>query len=261
MAISLRRLLGATTLSLIVPACIFALWILISVAQLASAYIIPSPLGVAAAAYKMVTSGLLAKSLAWSMFRLTIATLTAVLIALPLGIAMGTVEVLRHLFDPLLKFRYLPVYALFPLIIFLAGVDEESKIIFLFVSIFAYLLPGVVDAVDAVPSEFVEGTKTLGFTDWQIVRHIVIPAALPEISRTFLIINAIGWNTLIVAEIINARHGLGHTLLMASNRGQMDMILASLLVIYAIAFALDWSVKLFIFKSFTWKGRRWHGLR
>jgi ABC-type nitrate/sulfonate/bicarbonate transport system permease component len=81
----------------------------------------------------------------------------------------------------------------------------------------------------------------------------VIPSALPDIFQSFVIINGISWNALMVAEIINARHGLGHILNMSRYRGQMDAVIFALIVIYIIAVIMDSGIKYSIRKLFRWK--------
>lgn len=189
----------------------------------------------------------------YSVARILIATLISTVISIPLSIVMASNEIFRSLLDFMVKLRYLPAFALLPLIIIVAGVEEADKISFLVVSITLYLLPSAILALDAVPVQLIDTARTLGATEFQVVRRVLIPASLPDIFQSFVIINGIGWNALMVAEIINARHGLGHILNMSRYRGQMDAVIFTLIIIYIIAVIMDSGIKYTIRKFFKWK--------
>ncbi len=189
----------------------------------------------------------------YSVARILISTLISSAISIPLAIVMSSNEVCRSLFDFIVKLRYLPAFALLPLIIIVAGVEEADKISFLVVSITLFLLPSAILALDAVPDQLIDTARTLGASEFQVVRRVLIPAALPDIFQSFVIINGIGWNALMVAEIINARHGLGFILNMSRYRGQMDAVIFTLLIIYLIAVIMDSGIKYAIRKFFRWK--------
>ena len=189
----------------------------------------------------------------YSLTRIVVSTLISAAISMPLAIVMASSERYRSLLDFLVKLRYLPAFALLPLIILIAGVEEADKISFLVVSITLYLLPSAIVALDAVPDQLIDTARTLGASESQVVRRVLIPAALPDISQSFVVINGIGWNALMVAEIINARHGLGFILNMSRYRGQMDAVIFGLVVIYVIAVVMDSGIKHTIRRVFRWK--------
>jgi NitT/TauT family transport system permease protein len=189
----------------------------------------------------------------YSLARIIVSTLISSAISIPLGIVMASNERCRSLFDFLVKLRYLPAFALLPLIILVAGIEEADKITFLVVSITLYLLPSAILALDAVPNQLIDTARTLGASEFQVIRRVLIPAALPDIFQSFVIINGIGWNALMVAEIINARHGLGHILNMSRYRGQMDAVIFALIVIYILAVIMDSGIKYSIRRLFKWK--------
>ena len=119
----------------------------------------------------------------------------------------------------------------------------SNKIVFLVISITLYFLPSVILAVDSVPNELIDTARTLGATEYQVIMKVLVPASMPDIFQNFIVINGIGWNSLMVAEIINAQYGLGHIMNLSRQRGQMDSVLITLLIIYLFAVIMDLSIK------------------
>src|SRR5206468_9968417 len=123
----------------------------------------------------------------WASFvRSAISFLLAALVALPLGVVMGALEPINRLMEPLMvPLRYLPISAFILLLILWLGIGEAQKIAFLFLGVFVYLLPVVVTAIRQVPEELVQTALTLGASRWQVVRTVLLPAAMPDIFDSF----------------------------------------------------------------------------
>jgi ABC-type nitrate/sulfonate/bicarbonate transport system permease component len=243
----------AITLALILPLFFLVVWSFLSSSGIVNTYFYPPPKRIFSAAWNLLRTGHLLMGILASLGRILVSSLISSIISIPLGIKMAANETWRAIFNPIVKLRYLPAFALMPLLIFIVGVDEANKIIFLIISITLYLLPSVILSVDAVPDKLIDTARTLGTSEKQVVRRILIPAALPDIFESFIIINGIGWNALMVAEIINAKQGLGHIMNMARQRGQMDAVLVALIVIYIFAVIMDFSIKRGIRQLFKWK--------
>src|SRR4029450_1963646 len=117
-----------------------------------------------------------------STVRIFVSFVAAALVALPLGILMGAFEPINRLMDPIMApLRYMPISAFIPLLILWLGIGAAQKISFLFLGVFVYLLPVLVGAIRAVPEELVQTSLTLGATRFQVVRTVLLPAALPDI--------------------------------------------------------------------------------
>ena len=158
--------------------------------------------------------------------------------ALPLGIFMGSFEPVNRIFEPIVApLRYMPISAFIPLLILWFGIYEKQKIAFLFLGVFVYLLPVVVTAIRAVPEELVQTALTLGATRWQVVRTVLVPAALPEIFDSFRVMNAISWTYVILAEFVNARQGLGYMIQLAGSHLKTAQVFSGIIVIGVIGLA------------------------
>jgi NitT/TauT family transport system permease protein len=175
-------------------------------------------------------------------------------VALPLGILMGSFELVNRIFDPIVApMRYLPITAFIPLLILWFGIDETQKVAFLFLGTVVYLLPAVVDAIRVVPDELVQTAFTLGATKAQVIRTVLIPAALPQIFDGFRVMNAIAWTYIILAEIVNPQSGIGYILRLAEQHLKPEWSFAGILVVGVIGILTDLVIRTINRFLFSWR--------
>lgn len=178
----------------------------------------------------------------------------SLLVALPLGIAMGSFEIINRIFDPIVApMRYLPITAFIPLLILWFGIDETQKVAFLFLGTVVFLLPAVVDAIRLVPEELVQTAFTLGATKAQVIRTVLIPAAMPQIFDGFRTMNAIAWTYIILAEIVNAQSGIGYILQLAAQHLKPEWSFAGILVVGVIGLLTDLIIRGINSLLFGWR--------
>lgn len=232
----------------------FGSWCLASYGGLVPSVILPSPTDVLKAFPVLHFEEALVRSAGWSFYRVTLGFLLAAVVAIPLGILMGTFPPIKHFFAPVLDpLRFLPISALVPLTIVWFGIEEAQKVIFLFLGTVVYLLPLVVEAVEKVDDVYLQTATTLGATRWQSVRHVLIPGSLPAIAEALRVMNGIGWTYVILAEVINARYGLGALITVAGKRSHVDQIFALVLVILLIGVLTDQVIRFVNQRLFFWK--------
>ena len=235
-------------------ATLAVVWCVLSYGGIIPAVILPSPTDVLRAFPALHFEEALVRSACWSLYRVGMGFLLSAAVAIPLGLLMGTFPTVKHFLAPLVDpLRFLPISALVPLFLVWFGIEETMKIMLLFAGIFVYLLPLVVEAVDNVEEVYLQTAVTLGATRGQLVRHVLIPGSLPAIGEALRVMNGIGWTYVILAEIVNARYGLGHLITVAGKRSHVDQIFAGVLVILAIGVATDWIIRLVNRQLFAWK--------
>lgn len=189
-----------------------------------------------------------------SLKRIAIAFSLSILVAVPLGILMGSFEAINKFFDPVVApMRYLPITAFIPLLILWFGIEEKQKVAFLFLGTFVYLLPTVVDAIRAVPEELVQTSFTLGASKRQAITTVLIPAALPQIFDSFRVMNAIAWTYIILAEIVNPRSGIGYILRLAEQHNKPAWSFAGILVVGVIGITTDLIIRGINSALFRWR--------
>jgi NitT/TauT family transport system permease protein len=147
----------------------------------------------------------------------------------------------------------MPISAFIPLLILWFGIYEKQKIAFLFLGVFVYLLPVVVSSIRLVPEELVQTALTLGASKFQVIRTVLLPAALPEIFDSFRVMNAIAWTYVILAEAVNPEHGLGYMVELARTHQMASWSFAGLLVIGGIGLLTDFLIRLLSSVLFRWR--------
>jgi len=224
------------------------------VVPLVSHFFLPPPDEVIRSLLYLVFEKELLSAVWVSTVRILIAFGLSIAVAVPLGIAMGSFEAVNRFFEPVVApMRYLPITAFIPLLILWFGIEERQKIAFLFLGTFVFLLPVVVDAIRAVPEELVQTSFTLGASRWQAIRTVLIPSALPQIFDSFRVMNAIAWTYIILAEIVNAQHGIGYILRLAEQHTKPAWSFAGILVVGIIGITTDLLIRGINRLLFPWR--------
>lgn len=184
------------------------------------------------------------------------AFLLACLIGLPLGLAMGMSPLIRGIFDPPIEFyRPIPPLAYLPLMIIWFGIGETSKVLLIFLSVFAPIVLGARSGVKSAAIEQIHAAYSFGATRWQVMRHVILPSAMPEILTAMRVGIGFGWTTLVAAEMVAATSGLGYMVLSASQFLQTSVVIMGICVIATIAFAFDLLMRFLERRFVPWKGR------
>ncbi|HXZ07560.1 MAG TPA: ABC transporter permease subunit, partial [Paraburkholderia sp.] len=228
--ISSRQISAATVVALIVA------WAVAAHLQLVSPVFLPSPAAVAQKFVTVATDGssnatLLEHTLA-SLHRMLAALLLAIVTAIPVGILTGMNRVAQAIVDPLIEFyRPIPPLAYLPLIVIWCGIGEPSKVLLIWLAIFAPLAIATQQGVKRVKPGRVRGARALGATNWQIVRCVVIPSAAPDVLTGIRIGLGVGWSVLVAAELIAATRGLGFMMQSAGQFLETDVVIMGIIVI------------------------------
>src|SRR5512135_47568 len=250
----------STLISVATMVALFALWWLASHLAWVPPLFLPTPEIVFTRLYESalgeLTDAPLATHFGWSMFRVFTAFIAACLTAIPVGIAMGVSRVARGIFDPPIEFyRPLPPLAYLPLIVIWFGIDETAKIVLIYLACFAPLAMAARSGVSSVTIEQINAAYSMGASKWQVIFHVVIPAAMPEILTGMRIAIGFGWTTLVAAEMVAATVGLGQMVLNASNFLRTDVVIMGIVVIGVVAYLFDLLMRWVEHKVVPWKGR------
>ena len=191
-----------------------------------------------------------------SILRVSVAFWLAFVTAVPIGIAMGMSRVWRGIFDPPLEFyRPLPPLAYLPLIIIWFGIDETPKVLLIFLSCFAPLALTARSGMRSASQEQINAAYSMGASYLQVIRHVILPSALPDILIGMRIAIGFGWTTLVAAEMMAANVGLGQMVLNASNFLRTDIVIMGIIVIGVVAYTFDLLMRWVERKLVPWKGR------
>lgn len=241
-------------LGFVAPAIVLGAWCALTYGNVVQPDFLPKPTEVIRGTLQLFIQYDLMTAILVSSRRIAIAFLLAAALALPLGVLMGAFDPINRFFEPIMApLRYMPISAFIPLLILWFGIYEKQKIAFLFLGVFVYLLPVVVSSIRLVPEELVQTALTLGASKFQVVRTVLIPAALPEIFDSFRVMNAIAWTYVILAEAVNPEHGLGYMVELARTHQKASWSFAGLLVIGGIGLLTDFLIRLISSMLFRWR--------
>jgi ABC-type nitrate/sulfonate/bicarbonate transport system permease component len=235
-----RRLAGAGAIAVVVLLWWIATSGVDAESRLVSPVILPSPAEVVRSFPSLLNERALLQSVAATLKRVLIGFGLAVIVGVPLGILAGAWRIFEAAGAPLALFgRNLPVAALIPLTILWFGIDETQKVMFIFIACVPFVYSDAAAAIASVPDRYVETAQTLGATSWQIVRKVLVALALPDIYNSLRHLFGLAFGYIMLAELINAQHGLGYLLMTSQRRGLSEHIILILVIIGLLAYGID----------------------
>ena len=255
-----RRLIGRLLQDLplrILPwAAVVLIWYAIPASGLVNPALVPTPLQVALKFWELLTTQKLWLDMLTSVQRVTVGLLLGISLAVPVGFLLGWYRPARTLIDPLINFfRSLPPIALIPLVIVYFGIDEMAKIVMLF---YAAFFSGVIVMYEGILQThplFIRVARTLGASDGEIFRRVIVPLALPHVLTALRVALGVCWATLVASELIAAQRGLGAVIQNASNYFQIDTIYVGIISIGLVALVMDRCLRAIASHLLKWQER------
>lgn len=191
-----------------------------------------------------------------SIWRVVGGFLAGALLGVPLGFAMGLNGFLRGWFDPIVEFmRPVPPLALIPLVIIWFGIDEQAKIILLFLASLWIMAIAARSGVAGVKISKVHAAYSLGASKAQVLRHVILPNALPDIFTGARVAMGVCWGTVVAAELVAAERGAGMMIMVASRFMSTDIVIMGVILIGVIGYGIDMLMRLAERRLVPWKGR------
>ena len=139
----------------------------------------------------------------------------------------------------LLYFAMVSIISFIPLTMAWWGGAEVQKIGFLFIACFVVLLPLIIKSINDVSPSYLDVAKTKGASQWQLVKDVLIPVAMPNIWDHLRGVYGVGWGWIILAEVVNGQEGIGYLMSISERRGQTCSIFAIIIVIVVVATISD----------------------
>jgi NitT/TauT family transport system permease protein len=235
-----RYLLGAGS----VGVTVFFWWFLTRGAaaesRIISPVILPSPAEVLGSFGSLLRERALLQSIAATLRRVLLGFGLAAMVGVPLGILAGAWRVIDASAAPLALFgRNIPIAALIPLTILWFGIEETQKVMFIFIACVPFIFSDAVRAVASVHDRYVETAETLGASAGQVVWKVLVALALPDVYSSLRSLFGLAFGYIMLAELINAKHGLGYLLSTSQRRGMSEHIILILIIIGALAYGID----------------------
>jgi taurine transport system permease protein len=145
--------------------------------------------------------------------------------------------------------------AYLPLIIIWFGIDETPKVLLIYLACFAPLALAARSGMKSAAPEQINAAYSMGASYSQVIRFVILPAAMPEILVGMRIAIGFGWTTLVAAEMVAANVGLGQMVLNASNFLRTDIVIMGIIVIGVVAYVFDIFMRWVERRLVPWKGK------
>jgi taurine transport system permease protein len=191
-----------------------------------------------------------------SMFRVLVALGLGILCGVPLGLYMGVSKFFKSFFDPLIElYRPVPPLAWAPLILTIFGIQDDGKIFLLFMVAFAIMVISARTGASGTQLSKIRASHSLGASNGQIMRHVILPNALPEILTGVRIAIGVCWGTLVAAEMLAGTTGVGFIENVARTVSDYELIWVTILIMGLLGLAFDLIMRWVIAKTIPWRGK------
>src|SRR5580704_2962707 len=228
------------------------LWYAVRWSGFVNASLVPAPHQVAAKFVEL----LLHEGLLYDIYVSTRRVVLGIVVAVPVGFALGWYRPARTFADPMINFfRALPPIALIPLVIVYFGIDETAKLVILFYAAFFSGVIVMYEGVSQITPLYIRVARTLGADEFEIFRKVIIPLTLPHILTALRVALGVTWATLVASELIAAQRGLGAMIQNASTYFLLDTIYVGIICIGCIALLMDTVLRWLSAHLLAWQER------
>ena len=243
----MRRLIGLVPLLALLAAWQGAVW-----AQIYPPVLLPPPAKVAAAFVQYGPD--IGQNLLASLARVAVGIGLAFAMAVPLGLLIGRYPALDRLTDWTIQtFRSIPPISLIPLAMLFFGIGDTPAIVLIFLAGTWPLLLNTISGVRGIERTMLKVATAAGASEALILRDIIWPAALPHIFTGLRLAVGGGWLTVVTAEMIAVKSGLGYMILNAQMTFRPELIFAGIIVIGAIGLLGDHAVRRLRARACIWQ--------
>lgn len=239
----------------VLPVLLLAIWyVATDILNLTHPVILPSPTGVVRAFMRLAGSGELLNNIGASLLRIFYANCAALLLGVPLGLAMGLYKPVERLCDGLLSlFRPIPPLAWVPLSILWLGIGTLSVVFITFLAAFFAVLVNTIAGAQSVDKQLVRAAQSLGAGRRRLMARVILPSVAPAIFTGFRVAIGVSWMSIVAAELIAAPSGLGYMIMYYREVLRTDAIIVGMLTIGVIGLAMDFATRWLERRLLPWR--------
>ena len=235
-------------------ALLIFVWQLLIVFGGHSEALFPSPLTVAGAIWEFIADGTLWVHIQVSMFRFFSGYLSAVVLAIILGLLLGRALRIWGVIDPIVQvLRPVSPIAWSPFIVLWFGIGDIPAIVIIFIAAFFPVLLSTVSAVKKVDKTYLKLAENFEIRKSELLWKIIFPAAFPFIANGLHIALGSAWIFLVAGEMVGAQSGLGYLIVDARNSMDLANVMAGIVFIGVLGLLLDRLIGLFE----KWVEKQW----
>jgi sulfonate transport system permease protein len=232
----LRRTIG--------PLVLLALWQLLSSTGVLTPDVLAAPERIAEVGRDLIADGSLPSAMGTSLQRVAAGLLLGTVVGTGLALISGLFRIGEDLVDaPVQMLRTVPFVGLIPLFIIWFGIGEAPKVAIITLGVTFPLYLNVYAGIRGVDAQLIEAGESLGLSRWGLVRHVVLPGALPGAMTGLRYSLGIAWLALVFAEQVNADSGIGFLMVQARDFLRTDVIVVCLIVYAFLGLLADFVVR------------------
>jgi sulfonate transport system permease protein len=236
------------------PVVLLAIWSIGSATGLLDPRVLSAPWTVVTTAGDLIADGRLQSNLWTSTQRAFIGLGLGIVLGVVLALISGLSRLGEAVLDgPIQIKRAIPSLALLPLLILWLGIGESMKIVTILLGVFVPIYIHTHNGLRTIDARYVELAQTVGLSQWDFIRRVVLPGALPGflLGLRFAVTGA--WLSLVVVEQINSTSGIGYMMELARTYGQTDIIIVGLVLYGVLGLLSDGAVRLIQRKALSWR--------
>lgn len=239
---------------MVFPFMALVAWEFLAVNGLINVLFFPPPSIISKTLIQMLRDGILVKHLFTSLARLAYGFFVAVILAVPMGVLVGRVQVFRYWITPALSFlQQIPPIAWIPIFILWLGIEEASKIAVIVYASFFPLFLNTVQGVSSVDTKLIEVGRAFMLSPWEMIRRVIVPSALMSIFVGLRLGLSNCWRALVGAELIGASAGIGYLIIEGRQLFQPDKIFVAIFTIGLAGLLIDFGLKKLEKRLMPWK--------
>ena len=191
-----------------------------------------------------------------SLLRVLAGLFFGIILGVPLGLFMGLSRFSKGFFDPLIElYRPVPPLAWAPLILTIFGIQDDGKIFLLFMVAFAIMVISARTGATGTHLSKIHAAHSLGATNRQILRKVILPNSLPEILTGIRIAIGVCWGTLVAAEMLAGTTGIGFVENVARKQSDYEIIWTTIIILGLLGLLFDLMMRWIIDKVIPWRGK------
>ncbi|OUM90129.1 MAG: sulfonate ABC transporter permease [Bacillus thermozeamaize] len=214
----------------------------------------PPPAKVLQGIVSLIQNGTLFVHLKVSLFRFVIGYLSAVILAVVLGLILGRMQRLWAIVDPIVQvLRPISPIAWSPFIVLWFGIGDAPAIVIIFLAAFFPVLLSTISGVRRVDQTYLKVAQNLEIRKHHLLTKIIFPAAFPSIANGLHLAIGTSWIFLVSGEMVGAQSGLGYLIVDARNLLRLDLVFAGIIFIGICGLLLDKLIRLFE----RWIEKKW----
>ncbi|WP_111885793.1 MULTISPECIES: ABC transporter permease [unclassified Acinetobacter] len=225
---------------LLMPVLLFGLWYVATLKQWLPEQILPAPSLVWQSTVELWQSGELSFHFAISAKRILWSVLLGASVGILLGTVLGLAKRSRDFIFPTVNLvAQFPIVGWIPLLMIFLGIDEALKIAAISLAVLPPVLIATYKGITHVPNSLMEVAEVYQYSNWQKLKEVIFPAALPSVISGLRQGIMQAWLALVFVELLASSEGIGYLMVWGRQLMQMDLIFMAIILIGITGYVLD----------------------